>query len=214
MARFAAVLSLVMAGLLPSATGQAVAQSNIVIVSTTTSTQDSRPARRADPAFEEQTATVKTISVGSGAAIALGQRGEADVMLAHAPDNERKYVGEGKMTNRHLVMYNDFIIVGPPADPAGIRGADALDALKRIAARPAVHQPGRQLGHAALELQLWKEAGIEPKGAWYIESGRAWADPPDRRPARAPTRSAIAPPTSRSRSACGCRSWPRRTARC
>ncbi len=146
-----------------------------IILSTTTSTQDSGLLDDLIPRFEAQTGyKVKTIAVGSGAAIALGQRGEADLVLTHAPDNERQFVASGAGVNRQLVMYNDFIIVGPPADPAGIRTLpDPLAALKQIAAKgsPFISR-GDNSGTQQLELQLWKDAGIAPKGqGWYVESG-------------------------------------------
>src|SRR5262245_45271290 len=98
------------------------AQSNVVILSTTTSQQDSGLLDVLVPMFERKTGlTVKTISVGTGQALALASRGEADVTLAHAPSLEKKYVDEGKMANRRLVMYNDFVIVGPESDPAKIK---------------------------------------------------------------------------------------------
>jgi tungstate transport system substrate-binding protein len=175
MARLAAVLSLVLAGLLPFATGPAGAQSNIVILSTTTSTQDSGLLDVLVPLFEKKSGlTLKTISVGTGQALALAARGEADVTLAHAPGLEKKYVSEGKMSNRRLVMYNDFVVLGPPDDPAKIKGLPrALDALKRIAeSRSRFVSRGDKSGTHTLELALWKQAGVEPKGAWYIESGQ------------------------------------------
>src|SRR6202795_3639470 len=115
--------------------GSAWAHSSTVILSTTTSTQDSGLLDVLVPMFEKKTGlTIKTISVGTGQALALAARGEADVTLAHAPSVERKYVEEGKMRNRRLVMYNDFIIIGPADDPAKIKGLPkALDAMKRIA---------------------------------------------------------------------------------
>src|SRR5262245_48834859 len=118
-----------------AAPGPAPAQSNTVILSTTTSTQDSGLLDVLVPIFEKQTGlSVKTISVGTGQALALAARGEADVTLAHAPSVEKKYVDEGRMLNRRLVMYNDFVIIGPEADPARIRGEkSAVAALKRIA---------------------------------------------------------------------------------
>jgi tungstate transport system substrate-binding protein len=175
MARLAAVLCLVLAGLLPFATGPAGAQSNIVILSTTTSTQDSGLLDVLVPLFERKSGlTLKTISVGTGQALALAARGEADVTLAHAPGLEKKYVSEGKMSNRRLVMYNDFVVLGPPDDPAKIKGLPrALDALKRIAeSRSRFVSRGDKSGTHTLELALWKQAGVEPKGAWYIESGQ------------------------------------------
>jgi len=175
-ARLIAGLGLAMAaGLLVSPTGAALAQSNVVILSTTTSTQDSGLLDVLVPLFEKKTGlTVKTISVGTGQALALASRGEADVTLAHAPGLEKKYVEEGKMSNRRLVMYNDFVIIGPPDDPAKIKGVTkAVDALKRIAASQSRFvSRGDRSGTHVLEQGLWKQAGIEPKGAWYIESGQ------------------------------------------
>jgi tungstate transport system substrate-binding protein len=154
--------------------GQASA-SRTVILSTTTSTQDSGLLDVLVPLFERQTGyTVKTISVGTGQALALAARGEADVTLAHAPAVEKKYVAEGKMQNRRLVMYNDFAIVGPEDDPARIRGEkSAVEALKRIAATGSRFvSRGDKSGTHTLELNLWKEAGIAPGPPWYIESGQ------------------------------------------
>jgi tungstate transport system substrate-binding protein len=149
--------------------------SKTVIVSTTTSTQDSGLLDVLVPMFERQTgSSVKTISVGTGQALALAARGEADVTLAHAPAVERKYVQEGKMQNRRLVMYNDFVIIGPEADPAGIKGEkSAAAALKRIAERSVRFvSRGDKSGTHTLELALWKQAGVTPAGPWYIESGQ------------------------------------------
>jgi len=151
------------------------AQSNTVILSTTTSTQDSGLLDVLVPMFEKKTGmSVKTISVGTGQALALAARGEADVALVHAPSVERKYVEEGKMRNRRLVMYNDFVIIGPEDDPAKIKGmTKATDALKRIAeTQSRFVSRGDKSGTHVLEQGLWKQAGVEPKGAWYIESGQ------------------------------------------
>ena len=153
----------------------ALAQSTTVILSTTTSTQDSGLLDTLVPMFEKKTGlTVKAISVGTGQALALAARGEADVALVHAPSLERKYVEEGKMLNRRLVMYNDFVLIGPEDDPAKIKGLPkAVEALKRIAETPSRFvSRGDKSGTHLLELGLWKQAGIEPKGAWYIESGQ------------------------------------------
>jgi tungstate transport system substrate-binding protein len=153
----------------------ALAQSTTVILSTTTSTQDSGLLDTLVPLFEKKTGlTVKTISVGTGQALALAARGEADVALVHAPSLERKYVEEGKMQNRRLVMYNDFVIIGPEDDPAKIKGmAKAVEALKRIAeTQSRFVSRGDKSGTHLLELGLWKQAGVEPTGAWYIESGQ------------------------------------------
>lgn len=146
-----------------------------VILSTTTSTQDSGLLDELIPLFERQTGyKVKTVAVGSGAAIALGQRGESDVVLAHAPESERQFVASGAGINRQLVMYNDFVIVGPADDPAGIRGqTDALASLRQVAAAGATFiSRGDNSGTQQLELALWDAAGIAPKSQdWYIESG-------------------------------------------
>jgi tungstate transport system substrate-binding protein len=177
MARSIARLWMAMAVALCLAAGTASAQvqSNVVILSTTTSTQDSGLLDVLVPMFEKKTGlTVKTISVGTGQALALAARGEADVTLAHAASLEKKYVAEGKMSNRRLVMYNDFVIIGPPDDPAKIKGLPkALEALKRIAeSQSRFVSRGDKSGTHVLELALWKQAGVEPKGSWYIESGQ------------------------------------------
>src|SRR5262249_59143454 len=112
--------------------------------------------------FEKKTGvSVKTISVGTGQALALAARGEADVTLAHSPSLEKKYLAEGKTLNRRLVMYNDFVIIGPAEDPAGIKGAkSALDALTRIAASQSRFvSRGDNSGTHNLELELWRQAG-------------------------------------------------------
>jgi tungstate transport system substrate-binding protein len=153
----------------------AEAQSTTVIVSTTTSTQDSGLLDVLVPMFERQTGyTVKTVSVGTGQALALAARGEADVTLAHAPALEKTYLAEGRMLNRRLVMYNDFVVIGPDDDPAKIRGeARAVAALRRIAAAGSRFvSRGDRSGTHVLELALWKQAGVTPAAPWYIESGQ------------------------------------------
>jgi tungstate transport system substrate-binding protein len=146
-----------------------------IIVSTTTSTVDSGLLDVLQPAFEQQTGYKLTIlSQGSGAALKTGERGEADVVLAHSPDAEKQFMDGGNGTRRELVMHNDFIIVGPAKDPAGIKSAtDINDAMKRMAASntPFISR-GDDSGTNALELKLWQAAGINPKGqGWYQESG-------------------------------------------
>lgn len=175
MARFLALVWLIVGAPLLGMGGPVSAQSSVVILSTTTSTQDSGLLDVLVPMFERKSGlTVKTISVGTGQALALAARGEADVTLAHAPGLEKKYVEDGKMSNRRLVMYNDFVIIGPPDDPAKIEGLPkAVDALERIAeSRARFVSRGDKSGTHVLEQGLWKQAGIEPKGAWYIESGQ------------------------------------------
>lgn len=167
-------LGLLLGSLLVGA-GDAVAQSRVVILSTTTSTQDSGLLDVLIPMFERKTGySVKTISVGTGQALALAARGEADVTLAHAPALEKRYVGEGRMLNRRLVMYNDFVIIGPTQDPARVKGwPKATDALKRIAETQATFvSRGDKSGTHSLELSLWEAAGLTPSGSWYLESGQ------------------------------------------
>ena len=146
----------------------------VLILSTTTSTQDSGLLDVLVPRFEQATGySVKTISVGTGQALALAARGEADVTLAHAPTLEKRYLHEGRMLNRRLVMYNDFVLIGPAEDPAKIKGLPAVEALKRVAAAEARFvSRGDKSGTHLLEQALWKQAAIEPRGSWYIEAGQ------------------------------------------
>ena len=149
--------------------------SGVVILATTTSTQDSGLLDALVPMFERASGyTVKTVAVGTGQALAMGDRGEADVVLVHAPELEQKYLAKGTLTNRRLVMSNDFVIVGPASDPAGIRGTkSAADALTRVAlARASFVSRGDNSGTQAKERSLWKAARIEPRGPWYVESGQ------------------------------------------
>jgi tungstate transport system substrate-binding protein len=144
-----------------------------VILSTTTSTQDSGLLDVLLPLFEKQTGySVKTVSVGTGQALALAAKGDADVALVHAPSLEKQYVAERKVLNRRLVMYNDFVIIGPREDPAKVRSSkSASGALKAIEqAKVSFVSRGDNSGTHILEKSLWKAAGIEPKGTWYIET--------------------------------------------
>ncbi|TAK21401.1 MAG: tungsten ABC transporter substrate-binding protein [Chloroflexota bacterium] len=147
-----------------------------VILATTTSTQDSGLLDVLVPLFEQRSGyRVKTISVGTGAALALGARGEADVVLVHAPEAEKQWMAQGNGTERVLVMHNDFVIVGPPEDPAAIKGEKAIAAaLKKIADKGATWvSRDDNSGTDQLEKQIWKNAGLTPKGqAWYLISGQ------------------------------------------
>jgi tungstate transport system substrate-binding protein len=146
-----------------------------VILSTTTSTQDSGLLDVLVPLFEKQTGyIVKTISVGTGQALALAAKGDADVALVHAPSLEKQYVAEGKLLNRRLVMYNDFVIIGPRSDPAKIKSAKTASAALRLIeqSKSRFVSRGDNSGTHNLEKTLWKEAGIEPKEDWYIETGQ------------------------------------------
>jgi tungstate transport system substrate-binding protein len=187
-----------------------------MILSTTTSTQDSGLLDVLVPQFERRTGySVKTISVGTGQALALAARGEADVTLAHAPALEKKYVDEGKMLNRRLVMYNDFVIIGPEADPAKISGErSAAAALRRVSeARARFVSRGDKSGTHTLELGLWKQAGVTAAAPWYIESGQGRGPPWGSPTTGTPTPSPIARPCWPSPSAWGSRSWSRATGR-
>lgn len=147
-----------------------------LILATTTSTQDSGLLDVLVPLFEHQTGyRVKPIAVGSGQALALGARGEADVLLVHAPEAERAWVARGYGTERLLVMHNDFVLVGPPEDPAQVRGhTQVAAALRRIAEERAPFiSRGDESGTHQLERALWQAAGLEPRGqSWHVEAGQ------------------------------------------
>jgi tungstate transport system substrate-binding protein len=177
MAKGAAMRGIVAAGLALALLGPGPAgpEGTVVILSTTTSTQDSGLLEVLVPIFERKSGyTVKTISVGTGQALALAARGEADVTLAHAPELEKRYVAGGRLLNRRPVMFNDFVVVGPSRDPAGVRSAGgAAEAFRRIAAGGSRFvSRGDNSGTHALERRIWKEAGVAPRGGWYIESGQ------------------------------------------
>jgi tungstate transport system substrate-binding protein len=156
-------------------------QSREILLATTTSTRDAGLLDSLLPVFERQTGyQVKVIAVGSGQALALGRRGDADVVLSHAPEAEHAIADSGYLLRRRLVMHNDFLIVGPAADPAGLRGlTDALAAMRRIAAAGAPFvSRGDQSGTNLLELKLWKLATIAPPAGgtgWYLDAGQGMA---------------------------------------
>jgi len=146
-----------------------------VILATTTSVQDTGLLDVIVPLFEKQNgAHVKAVAVGTGQALAMAARGEADVVLAHAPEAEKKYVAEGALVNRRLMMHNQFLLAGPVADPAKVKGtAKAVDALKKIAeAKAPFVSRGDDSGTHKLEKKLWEQAGIKPAGEWYLEAGQ------------------------------------------
>jgi tungstate transport system substrate-binding protein len=147
-----------------------------IILATTTSTQDSGLLDVLAPMFEKQSGySVQTIAVGSGEAMKMGEQGNADVLLVHAPASEVAFMEAGNGMDRFLVMHNDFIIVGPAVDPAGIRGmTSAVGAFRAIyeAGSPFITR-GDDSGTHIKELALWKAAGLEPDGeAWYTETGQ------------------------------------------
>ncbi|MEA5113204.1 MAG: substrate-binding domain-containing protein [Geobacteraceae bacterium] len=167
---FAAAFALLLAASVAFA-----APTKTIILATTTSTQDSGLLDELLPVFQKSTGYfVKTISVGSGQAMKMGEKGEADVLLVHSPDAEKKFVEQGFGVNRKLVMHNDFIIIGPANDPARIRGEkSAKEALKKIAAANALFlSRGDNSGTHALEKKLWKATGIKQEGQkWYQQTG-------------------------------------------
>lgn len=160
---------------LAGVTPRAWAASKSIILATTTSTQDSGLLDVLIPIFEKESGySVKTIAVGSGQAMAMGKKGEADVLLVHSPDAEKKFISEGSGINRRLVMHNDFVIVGHPGDPARIHGArTSSEAIRRIAQAGAIFlSRGDNSGTHAKEKGLWKAAGIAPEGEkWYQQTG-------------------------------------------
>jgi tungstate transport system substrate-binding protein len=150
-----------------------------MILATTTSTQDSGLLDELAPRFEDESGCpVTTIAVGSGEALELGERGDADVLLVHSPEAEQEYMDGGHGVSRKAVMHNDFIVVGPADDPAGIQGAgSAAEAFKRIAkAEARFASRADESGTNTKELSLWEAAGAEPKGRWYIETGQGMGE--------------------------------------
>lgn len=163
------------ASVLAQAAGDQGPKTRDLILATTTSTVDSGLLDVLIPIFEKKTGyRVKTISVGTGQALAMGEKGEADVLLTHAPAAEKKLVDSGAVGNYQLVMHNDFVIAGPPCDPAGIKGKPSADAVKAIAAKEAIFvSRGDDSGTHKKELSIWQKADIKPAGAkWYQESGQ------------------------------------------
>ncbi len=168
---FLAIITL----LLISSMTSVQAQEKTIILSTTTSTQDSGLLDVLIPAFEKKTGYfVKTIAVGSGQAMAMGEKGEADVLLVHSPAAEKKFVSEGFGINRRIIMHNDFVVVGPSEDPAKIKGTkSAAEAFKKIATGSAPFMSrGDNSGTHVKEKDVWKVTGIKYEGEkWYQQTG-------------------------------------------
>lgn len=165
--RVAAVIFLLAAG------AWASAQERFITVASTTSTENSGLFDVLLPRFREQTGIgVRVVAVGTGKAIRMASSGDADVLLVHHRPSEEKFVAEGHGVERLDVMYNDFVIVGPDADPADVAGRGVSAALGNIAAAGAVFASrGDESGTHRKERALWKAAGVEPAGAWYRETG-------------------------------------------
>ncbi len=170
-----AIAALAAAGL---TTAPAAAQDKSIVVSSTTSTQDSGLFGYILPMFKEKTGIdVKVVAQGTGQALDTGRRGDADVVFVHAKAQEEKFVAEGHGVKRYDVMYNDFVLIGPKSDPAKVKGGkDILAALKAIheAGAPFVSRGDKSGTHSA-ELRLWKAADLDPAGSkpsWYREIGQ------------------------------------------
>lgn len=164
-----------------NATDNDTTEKESIILSTTTSTQDSGLLDFLLPKFTEETnIEVKVISVGTGAALQKGRDGEADVLLVHSTSDEEKFVAEGHGPARYDVMYNDFILVGPKDDPAKVMATSPnsiVDSLKLIAEKQATFvSRADDSGTHKKELKLWKAAEIEPAGDWYVEAGQGMGD--------------------------------------
>jgi tungstate transport system substrate-binding protein len=175
LARAHAITILLAAMLLPCT--DTFAQDKSIVVASTTSTQDSGLFGYLLPIVNEKTGIeVKVLAQGTGQALDTARRGDADVVFVHAKSAEEKFLAEGFGVKRYPVMYNDFILIGPKDDPAGIKGKDVLTALQTIKAKaiPFISR-GDRSGTNIAELALWKEAGIEianDKGPWYKEIGQ------------------------------------------
>jgi tungstate transport system substrate-binding protein len=151
-----------------------------LILASTTSTEDSGLFDVLIPAFEsaDPRYTVAVIAVGTGEALAMGRRKDVDVLLVHSPAAESAFVAEGHGTDRSHVMYNDYVVVGPPSDPAGVRGlVDAPEAFRRLGAASAEFlSRGDDSGTHRRELELWDHAGVAPVPPWYTEAGLGMGD--------------------------------------
>ncbi len=169
----AAIVALALLGL----QGPAVAQQNFITVASTTSTEQSGLFKHLLPVFEKKTSTqVRVVALGTGQALDMARRGDADVVFVHDKVAEEKFVADGFGVRRFEVMYNDFMLVGPKDDPAKVAGSkDITDAYKKIAgSNSPFASRGDKSGTHAAELRLWKDAGVDPntgKGSWYRETG-------------------------------------------
>jgi tungstate transport system substrate-binding protein len=178
---FLNIVAMLVLSVLLSACGAVVKPAPVnqdVILATTTSTQDSGLLDVLVPLFEEGTGyNLKVVAVGTGQALQMGEQGNADVLLVHAPSSERAFMDAGHGAERFLVMHNDFVVVGPASDPAGIHGGtDAAQAFAQIAdAEAPFISRGDKSGTNTKELALWKSAGLDitsTSPSWYVESGQ------------------------------------------
>jgi tungstate transport system substrate-binding protein len=168
---------LFIAAIVMSLATQAVAQDKSIVVASTTSTQDSGLFEYLLPIFKEKTGIdVKVVAQGTGQALDTARRGDADVVFVHARSAEEKFLSEGFGVKRYPVMYNDFVLIGPQDDPAGVKGKDIVTALQTIKEKSAPFiSRGDRSGTNIAEIELWKDAGIDiakDKGSWYKEIGQ------------------------------------------
>ena len=168
------VLLLLLASLIPA--GFAGAQEKVLLMATTTSTEDTGLLNVIAPEFKKATGIdLRWTATGTGKALKLGESCDVDVLMVHAPDAEKKFVADGFGINRKEIMYNDFVIIGPAADPAGVKGKSVKDALQAIQTKKANFvSRGDKSGTHMMELDLWKVSGaaVPEKEAWYAQAGQ------------------------------------------
>ena len=167
------LVQMAVAAFICGANGPAQAQAESIVISSTTSTEQSGLFGHLMPAFTQATGiATKVVALGTGQALDMARRGDADVVFVHDQVAEEKFVAEGFGLQRLPVMYNDFVLIGPKADPAATKGSDIVDALKKLAAgNTAFVSRGDKSGTHAAELRFWKLAGLEAKGGGYRECG-------------------------------------------
>ena len=172
--RFIQLMSLLATLLLLA--GVAVAQDKVLLMATTTSTEDTGLLNVLAPEFKKASGIeLRWTATGTGKALKLGENCDVDVLMVHAPDAEKKFVADGFGLDRREIMYNDFVIVGPAADPAGVKGRSVKQALEAVAAKKAGFvSRGDKSGTHMMELDLWKAAGlaVPEKESWYAQAGQ------------------------------------------
>ena len=171
---FRTVVLLLLASLIPAVF--AGAQEKVLLMATTTSTEDTGLLNVIAPEFKKATGIdLRWTATGTGKALKLGESCDVDVLMVHAPDAEKKFVADGFGINRKEIMYNDFVIIGPAADPAGVKGKSVKDALLAVQAKKANFvSRGDKSGTHMMELDLWKVSGaaVPEKEAWYAQAGQ------------------------------------------
>ena len=171
---YGTVLLLLLASLIPA--GFAGAQEKVLLMATTTSTEDTGLLNVIAPEFKKATGIdLRWTATGTGKALKLGEDCNVDVLMVHAPDAEKKFVADGFGINRKEIMYNDFVIIGPASDPAGVKGKSVKDALQAVQAKKANFvSRGDKSGTHMMELDLWKVSGAAApdKEAWYAQAGQ------------------------------------------